>query len=102
MASFRLSRRADTDLGSVADYTIDKFGEAQARTYRDGLLSAFRLLSENQQMGRLARPFKLGLYRFEHESHVIFYRPEADGILVVRVLPQSMDHPQHLPDSDTK
>jgi plasmid stabilization system protein ParE len=31
-----------------------------------------------------------GLYRFEKEKHVLFYRLLADGILVSRILPQEM------------
>ena len=45
MARYRLSRLAARDLAKIADYTIDTFGIAQARLYRDGLHNSFQKLA---------------------------------------------------------
>jgi toxin ParE1/3/4 len=41
-------------------------------------------------MGRGGDSVSIGLRRFEHGKHVVFYRIVPGGILVVRVLHQQM------------
>jgi toxin ParE1/3/4 len=96
MADFRISGRADADLGDIADYTIAQFGIAQAQRYRDGLHDCFRTLAEHPNLGRAADTIARGLRRFEHESHVVFFVPVDAGILIVRVLHNRMDANEHL------
>lgn len=100
MAEFRLSARADADLGEIADYTIEAFGVDQARHYRDGLLSCFQSLAENSRIGRSAEELAPFLRRYEHRSHVVFYQSLEDGVLVVRILHGSMDMPRHFHEDD--
>lgn len=96
MPEYRLSRRAKTDLADIADYTIKSFGIKQARDYRDALKACFTMLAETPALGRSAEYVEPQLRRFEHKSHVIFYIPEPHGILIVRVLHNSMDVLRHL------
>ena len=96
MAEFLISRRADADLGEIADYTIAEFGIEQARRYRDGLLTCFQTLAENPALGRNADTIASGLRRFEHESHIVFFAPSESGVLIVRVLHNRMDPSRHL------
>lgn len=91
MAELRLSRRAATDLAEIADYTIAEFGIDQARRYRDQFQACFRSLLDNPQLGRSAEEVAPGLRRIRQQAHVVFYRVEQDGLLVVRVLHHSMD-----------
>ena len=86
MADYRLSRRAAADLEAIADYTIEQFGIAQARHYRDSLRLCFARLSENPRMGRRAEQLLPGLRRFEHRSHVVFYTRSKNEIFIVRIL----------------
>ncbi len=95
MADFRLSERAASDLSGIADYTIQNFGIEQARRYRDGLVRSFRQLSDNPLLGRSTENLAPGLRRYEHGSHVIFYEVEQEGVLVVRILHQTMDVTRH-------
>ncbi len=90
-AGYRLSRRAAMDLSAIADYTIGRFGLAQAREYRDQLKSCFDELSKNPMMGRRAEQLAKGLRCFEHGSHVVYYLCGAAEIVVVRVLHFRMD-----------
>ena len=41
-------------------------------------------------MGRTCDSVNIGLRRFEHGKHVVFYRIATGGILIVRVLHQAM------------
>lgn len=99
MAAYKLSRRASLDLDGIYEYSIAQFGLLQAQFYLHGLEDQFEKLARSPRLGRRANRLRAGLRRFEHESHVVFYHPEADGILILRVLHQSMDHPLHLPDA---
>ena len=91
MADLRLSRRAAGDLAEIADYTIAEFGIDQARRYRDQLRACFQSLLANPQLGRSAEEVAPGLRRIRQQAHVVFYRVERDGLLIVRVLHHSMD-----------
>ena len=86
MDDYRLSRRAASDLEAIADYTIEQFGIAQARRYRDSLRLCFERLADNPRIGRRAEQLSPELRRFEHRSHVIFYTRSDDEIFVVRIL----------------
>lgn len=46
--------------------------------------------------GRDMTDLRAGYRRFEHESHAIFYRVEADGVFVVRVLHARMEPRRNL------
>jgi len=95
MADYRLSRRAAIDLEVVAEYTIERFGVEQARHYRDDLKTCFDQLVTNPDMGPRAEHLARDLRRFECQSHVVFYRFDTDGLLIVRVLHSRMDVPRH-------
>jgi toxin ParE1/3/4 len=96
IGSYRLSRLATADLEEIAEYTIELFGIAQARKYRDGLKSCFVQLADNPALGRSANHLIDGLQRFEHQSHVVFYITEPDGVFIVRILHSSMDVTRHV------
>ena len=95
MAKYRLTHRAVSDIESIAEYTIDQFGLTQARQYRDSLKSCLEQLADNPQIGQDAEQLAHGLKRFNHQSHVIFYVQETDGLLIVRILHSRMDVPRH-------
>ncbi len=97
MAEYRLSKRAEKDLAEIADYTIETFGIKQSRRYRDELNTCFQTLADNPMLGRSAAlQLAPELRRYEYQSHVVFYIPEVQDILIVRVLHKSMDAPRHL------
>lgn len=95
MPNYRLSRLAAEDVADIADYTIEQFGINQARRYRDGLETCFQTLADNPMLGRSASELAPNLKRFEHQSHVVFYVPEEDDVLIVRILHRRMDPPRH-------
>lgn len=96
MPRFRLSSRAESDLSEIADYTIESFGLDQARRYVEGLEVCFQALADRSSEGRSAAELAPGLMRFRQQSHVVFYMPDEEGVLIVRVLHKSMDFQRHL------
>lgn len=90
MARACFSRSAKADLISIAVYTRQTWGVAQAERYLDDLEECSHLLAGNPSLGRPCEWIRPGLRRFERHKHLLFYRQQEDGILVVRILHQSM------------
>jgi toxin ParE1/3/4 len=96
MATVRFSRSAKADLLSIGAYTLQTWGAAQAERYLESLEQCSKLLAGNPALGRPCDWIRPGLCRFEKGRHVVFYRREENGILVSRILHQSM-----LPDQQS-
>ena len=96
MAHYELSELSDRDLGEIYAYTFRQFGEAQADAYFSALEDCLIRLAESPRLGRAIDHIRVGYRRFEHRSHVIFYRETERGVLVVRVLHERMDPDRHL------
>jgi len=91
VALYRLSARAKSDLLEIAHSTQREWGEAQAKTYVGGLEKFCELLAGFPGIGRACDEIASQLKRMEHESHVIFFFPAEDGILVSRIFHKSRD-----------
>lgn len=91
MAGFRISNAAREDIRGIGRYTQNAWGAAQRRRYLDGLNDRFIALSEMPEMAAERRDFDPPVRIHPYERHLIVYVTEDDGILVVRVLHQSMD-----------
>ena len=90
MPSFRLSRGAEADLLSIGAYTLPTWGPDQAARYLDEIEACCRTLAADPELGRDCEEVLPGLRRMESGRHVIFYRRQAGGILVSRILHQRM------------
>ena len=90
MATVSFSRSAKADLLNIGAYTLQTWGAAQAERYIGSLEACAKLLAGNPALGRPCGWIRPGLYRFEKGRHVFFYRRQEDGILVSRILHQSM------------
>jgi toxin ParE1/3/4 len=90
MATVRLSRGSKPDLLSIGEYTLQTWGPAQAERYLDDLERCAKTLAANPRLGRRSDWIRTGLRRFEKGRHVLFYRRQEDGILISRILHQSM------------
>jgi toxin ParE1/3/4 len=88
MPHVRYSSRALKDLDEIASYTLNNWGERQTESYLDSLQSICLLLSSKPHMGRPFGPIRPNWLRWEHESHIIFYRILPDGIRVQRIVHQ--------------
>ena len=90
MALIRFSRSAQADLLRIGAYTLETWGAAQAERYLNDLEQCAKLLAANPSLGRACDWIRPGLRRFEKGRHVMFYRQGEDGVLVSRILHQSM------------
>ena len=86
MSTYRLGWKAGSDLAAILDYSVDNWGEEHAEEYRSALESCFETLATSPRIGRGCGALYPELRRFEHRSHVIFYLPIVDGVLISRVL----------------
>lgn len=94
---FRFTARARDDLRDIAAYTRERWGEAQANRYLCSLESRCEQLA--------LRPHLRRRYDDDHTycravagKHVLFYRVDVDGsLLVVRILHAAMLPELHLP-----
>ena len=56
----------------IHDFTVEAFGEAQAKKYVNGLFETFERLSQNPGMGRARPELAEDVRSFPLGSHVIF------------------------------
>jgi toxin ParE1/3/4 len=94
---YKLSKLADSDFANIYDYTLLKFGEAQADRYTDALDEFLETLSKMPEMGQ-DYPRVQDVKRIVFQSHTIFYTAIPSGIFIARILHQQMDTARHLPD----
>jgi toxin ParE1/3/4 len=85
MPPYTLSKAAENDIASIADYTVETFGIDQAIAYRDGLIRAFGFLAEFPRAARERTELRRNARVYPYQSHLIIYRIDGDGILIQRV-----------------
>jgi toxin ParE1/3/4 len=89
------SPAAVADIGAIWDYTAETWGVGQADRYVDDIRSACVALADGERVGRRV-DFLDSYLKYPVGRHLIFYRQDGPGIVVIRVLHQSMDVDRHL------
>ena len=89
MSTWKLTQKAQSDFAEILLYTIDTWGEEQAERYLARLLDGFDLIAEKPGLGRSCDRLASGLRRFELGKHVIFYKPDRNGVLIGKILHRS-------------
>src|SRR6185437_15532063 len=64
------------------------WGEEQTVRYLEDLEKCCHQLAANPGLGRACDHIRSGLRRMEHGRHVIFYRIQATGMVISRILHQ--------------
>jgi toxin ParE1/3/4 len=90
--SSRASALARADIREIGAYTVHRWDEAQADKCLGELESFCQRLAEGHGVGRTCDDVSPGLFRIDHVSHVVFYRPKPYGVRIVRIL-----HKRQLP-----
>jgi toxin ParE1/3/4 len=98
MGIYHLTRRAESDLFEIGEYTIRTWGIEQCARYLDALEACCQKLANNPRLGRSCESLRSGYWRMEQGKHVVFYRIEKDGIVVTRILHVRMLPKLHLDD----
>lgn len=80
--TYRLTRQAQSAIKEIYRYTVEFFGEEQAREYLDGLGYSFDLLTDNPKLGRL---WGGKGRRYVYKNHRVYYRLLKDAILITRI-----------------
>lgn len=96
MSSFKVSRAAQNDLKDIGRYTLKNWGRAQRDQYLRSLDQCFQTLADSPRLGRDVGDLRQGYYRYDHQSHIVFYVIIDTGIRIVRVLHSRMDCERHL------
>ena len=112
MTRYRLTGDAIADIRSILRVTTTRFSTRQHRTYRALLREAAELLAADplrpasRDRGDILpgpRTFHIGhvARRRRAAAHVVLYRIEPDGagIIITRVLHESMDPAAHIGDT---
>lgn len=92
MSSFRVQRAAGHRLDDIYVYTRDRWGEAQAERYIDGLFAQFEAIAAREFPWRPV-PADFGVDGFvcRYEHHFIYWKLLADGAVgIVTVLHERM------------
>lgn len=98
MKNLQLTTDAKQDLVEIRRFTVKKWGEAQSRKYIDELLQVFRLIAASPSIGKSCPDVGLGISRYPHASHVIYYAILNEGPVVFGVLHKRMVPATHLAD----
>ena len=91
MKRLEISVAADADLFDILAYGTAVHGEAASDAYYTGLTKTFEFLRDNPEAGPLDDSNALGLRRWLHRRHRIFYRVGDHAILIVRVFHVASD-----------
>lgn len=96
MGRYTLSPAAQADLENIWDYTVERWGEAQAEDYTRNIQAACEALSEGTMISRSAEEVRAGYRKVAVGSHVMFFRMGSGVVEIIRILHQSMDVERHL------
>ncbi len=77
-------------------FSNERFGEARADAYLLALEERFRLIANQPFLGKRIDHIREGYLRNGYANHAIYYTFREEGILIVRVLHNSMDVELHL------
>lgn len=81
--TYKKTVRVERDLKDIYRYTRRQFGRPQALTYLNELESVFELIGEQPRIGRI---YQGRIRQFVHNRHIVLYRIETDGVLIVQIL----------------
>ena len=108
----RLTTAAEADFEEILRWTVDQFGDVQARIYAETVSAALNDLTAGPTVvGARKRDdilkgiFALHVARKGRKGrHFVLFRvgrvPDGDVIEVLRLLHDAMDLPRHLPPAD--
>jgi toxin ParE1/3/4 len=85
MARLTITESARADLREIRDY-IAKDNPAAARRFVERLRTQARKLAATPGIGRRREDLRPDLFSFAVGRHILFYRPQPGGIVLVRVL----------------
>jgi toxin ParE1/3/4 len=92
----KFSVEADADIIDCYLYGFHFFGQPQAESYEQGLRHAIGIIADNPRIASERQEFTPPVRIHHHARHYIVYRIESAEILIIRVLRDEVDLPNHL------
>ncbi|EBM5747168.1 type II toxin-antitoxin system RelE/ParE family toxin [Salmonella enterica] len=93
---FTLSQQAQRHIRGIRAWSIQHWGEIKTRQYIGQLRLTMEGLSLNPHLGIDSSDDWPDTWRFPCNSHVIYYKPRPDGIIITAVLHKSQLPLRHL------
>jgi toxin ParE1/3/4 len=91
-----LTVAAEQDLRDIEVYTLQQWGERQAKRYVFSIEEAIDTVGDNPKLGRV-RPTLSADYRvYIVKSHALVYTVLQNTVTIVRILHQRMNISQHV------
>lgn len=91
MARIYIRPQAGIDLEDIADYIAEQASDRRAREFLRKIYSQMQIYASQPNAGRSRDELKQGMRSFLYNRYIVFYQPEEDGIMIVRVLHGSQD-----------
>lgn len=96
LGEYRLTPRALADLDAIAEYTLDRWGRAQAETYLTALTARMAWLAESPGRGQRRDDIAPGYRCFREGRHLVFYVVTGAEVSIIGVPHTAMDPVTHL------
>jgi toxin ParE1/3/4 len=100
MPLYRLLKASEADLEDIWKYTYETWGMRQASKYLRQLKKRIEAISDNPDMGRKRDSISKGLLCYHEGRHIIIFRKEKKGIVIIRVLHDRMDVPEKIKETE--
>jgi toxin ParE1/3/4 len=92
-----ITERAKTHIGEIRHFTKTQWGMTQSVKYLQEISNKIDLLAQRPQIGiDLPGDFGYGIRSYFAGSHTIYYRYDAELLVVYSILHQSMTPQTHL------
>lgn len=100
MSLYKLLEASEGDLEDIWKYTYETWGIRQASKYLRQLKKRIEALSRDPMIGVKRDTISKGLLCFHEGRHLILYRIEKKGIVIIRVLHDRMDVSERIKETE--
>lgn len=100
MARVKVQESASHRIDEIYRYTLEQWGERQAKAYIDGLFNAFSMIEDHGVHSRpVPADFGVNGFFFRYEKHFVYWRHLSNGdIGIVTILHERMHQIGHFRD----
>lgn len=95
--TLELTDAAVSDLQSIRNYTLEKWGEDQEAAYLESMWEKFEELLNDPERWRFRADLFPGCQIAAQAKHVILFRIQGKTLQIVRILHSAMDYQRHIP-----
>ena len=89
--TYRISKKAISDLEEIWFYTVEKWSVEQADRYYHLIFDEIAYICKNENAGKSMNHVRKGYRASKVKSHLIFYKVAKNVIDIIRILHEKMD-----------